>query len=76
MIWLLFGVATGVLSALRRGSVFDRAAMGVALAGVSLPIFFTGLVSLSLFSYQLGLDRARRLATPRSPRTRPRGRTT
>ena len=43
------------LSALRRGSVFDRAAMGVALAGVSLPIFFTGLLSLSIFSYCLGI---------------------
>jgi len=52
VIWLLAGVATGVLSALRRGSVFDRAAMGVALAGVSLPIFFTGLLSLSLLSYK------------------------
>jgi peptide/nickel transport system permease protein len=51
IIWLLFGVATGVVSALRRGSVFDRGAMGVALAGVSLPIFFTGVVSLVLFSY-------------------------
>ena len=49
------GVATGVLSALRRGSVFDRAAMGVALAGVSLPIFFTGLLSLAIFSYKLGI---------------------
>jgi peptide/nickel transport system permease protein len=54
VIWLLSGVATGVVSALRRGTVFDRAAMGVALAGVSLPIFFTGLLSLSIFSYQLG----------------------
>jgi len=44
-----------VLSALRRGSVFDRAAMSVALAGVSLPIFFTGLLSLSIFSYWLGI---------------------
>jgi peptide/nickel transport system permease protein len=52
VIWLLSGVATGVVSALRRGSVFDRAAMGVALAGVSLPIFFTGLLSLSLLSYK------------------------
>jgi len=26
--------------------------MGVALAGVSLPIFFTGLISLALFSYK------------------------
>lgn len=55
VIWLLAGVATGVLSALRRGSVFDRAAMSVALAGVSLPIFFTGLLSLSVFSYSLHL---------------------
>jgi peptide/nickel transport system permease protein len=28
--------------------------MSVALAGVSLPIFFTGLLSLSIFSYGLG----------------------
>ena len=54
-VWLLFGVATGVISALRKGSVFDRAAMGVALAGVSLPIFFTGLLSLSIFAYSLHL---------------------
>lgn len=54
VIWLGFGVGTGVLSALRKGTVFDRAAMGVALAGVSLPIFFTGLASLALFSYKLG----------------------
>lgn len=54
VIWLVAGVGIGVLSALRRGSVFDRAAMGVALAGVSLPIFFTGLLALSFFSYTLG----------------------
>jgi peptide/nickel transport system permease protein len=54
VIWVLAGVATGVLSALKRGSVFDRTAMGVALAGVSLPIFFTGLLALSVFSYTLG----------------------
>lgn len=55
LIWLVAGVATGVLSALRRGSVFDRAAMTVALAGVSLPIFFTGMISLVFFSYKLGI---------------------
>jgi peptide/nickel transport system permease protein len=53
VLWLLGGVATGVLSALKRGSVFDRGAMGIALAGVSLPIFFTGLLALSIFSYNL-----------------------
>ena len=54
VIWLSFGVTVGVISALKRGSFFDRAAMGVALAGVSLPIFWTGLVSLAIFSYSLG----------------------
>jgi peptide/nickel transport system permease protein len=53
VIWLLSGVFTGVVSALRKGTIFDRAAMGVALTGVSLPIFFTGLLSLSIFSYTL-----------------------
>ena len=54
ILWLGFGVSIGVLSALKRGSVFDRAAMTLALAGVSLPIFFTGLVCLAFFSYKLG----------------------
>jgi peptide/nickel transport system permease protein len=53
LLWLVAGVSVGVLSALRRGTIFDRAAMGVALAGVSLPIFFTGLVALAIFSYRL-----------------------
>ncbi|GIG56687.1 ABC transporter permease [Longispora fulva] len=49
ILWLIAGVAIGVLSALRKGTFFDRAAMLVALGGVSLPIFFTGLLSLALF---------------------------
>jgi peptide/nickel transport system permease protein len=52
-LWVLFGISTGVLSALRRGSLWDRAAMGVSLAGVSLPIFFTGMIALLVFSYSL-----------------------
>ena len=49
IIWLLAGVGTGVLSAIRKGSVWDRTAMTIALAGVSLPIFFTGLIAILLF---------------------------
>jgi peptide/nickel transport system permease protein len=52
VIWLIGGVATGVVSALKRGSIFDRFSMSAALTGVSLPIFFTGLISLALFSYK------------------------
>jgi peptide/nickel transport system permease protein len=52
ILWLVGGVTIGVISALRRGTLFDRFSMGIALAGVSLPIFFTGLISLALFSYK------------------------
>jgi len=53
VLWLLFGLATGVISALRRGSLLDRTAMGISLGGVSLPIFFTGMIALTIFSYRL-----------------------
>ncbi|HEY2521640.1 MAG TPA: ABC transporter permease [Streptosporangiaceae bacterium] len=52
ILWLVGGVTIGVISALRRGTFFDRFSMAIALAGVSLPIFFTGLIALELFSYK------------------------
>ena len=55
VLWLVGGVTIGVISALRRGTFFDRFSMAVALAGVSLPIFFTGLIALELFSYKWAL---------------------
>ncbi|XVQ07761.1 ABC transporter permease [Spirillospora sp. CA-255316] len=55
VLWLAIGISIGVLSALRRGSFFDRATMLVALAGVSLPIFFTGLLSLTFVVHEWGL---------------------
>ncbi|MEV6630064.1 ABC transporter permease [Actinoplanes sp. NPDC051470] len=53
ILWLLLGLSAGTISALRRGSLLDRVAMGISLAGVSLPIFFTGLIGLLVFSYTL-----------------------
>jgi peptide/nickel transport system permease protein len=64
VLWAFFGVSTGVISALRRGSFLDRAAMGISLAGVSLPIFFTGLIGLLFFSYKLGWFAAGGAYTP------------
>jgi peptide/nickel transport system permease protein len=52
VMWLIFGVTAGVVSALRKGKPVDRIAMFIALAGVSLPIFFTGQVINALFIYQ------------------------
>ncbi|GAA3375946.1 ABC transporter permease [Streptomyces sannanensis] len=53
VLWLLAGVSTGVISALKRGTVVDRTAMITALAGVSLPIYFTGMLALLVFRTQL-----------------------
>lgn len=55
VLWLLSGVSTGVVSALKPKSIFDRLSMGVALAGVSMPIFFTGALLLTAFSFELPL---------------------
>ncbi|MFD7730096.1 ABC transporter permease [Kitasatospora phosalacinea] len=54
VLWLVFGTATGVISALRRGTALDRLTMTGALAGISLPIYFTGMLAISVFVYQLG----------------------
>lgn len=54
VLWLAAGVATGVLSALKRGTIWDRTAMITALAGVSLPVFFTGMIAMGLFVHTLG----------------------
>ena len=57
VIWLIGGVLAGVISALRRRSILDRAVMVGALAGVSLPIYFTGLLAQLLFVHQWKLLR-------------------
>jgi peptide/nickel transport system permease protein len=49
ILWIILGVAIGMLSALKRRTWYDRAAMGFALLGVSAPVFWLGLISLYLF---------------------------
>ncbi|HKS98273.1 MAG TPA: ABC transporter permease [Rugosimonospora sp.] len=53
ILWLIGGVLSGVVSALRRGTILDRSMMLVALAGVSLPVYFTGLLAQLIFVHQL-----------------------
>ncbi|MET7287472.1 ABC transporter permease [Streptomyces sp. NPDC005573] len=52
VLWLLSGVVAGVISALKPRSVYDRTFMGIALTGVSLPMFFTGNLALLLFHFK------------------------
>jgi peptide/nickel transport system permease protein len=54
ILWLTSGVAIGVISAVRRRSAVDRAAMGFALFGISAPVFWLGLMALYIFWRQLG----------------------
>lgn len=51
---LLVGVSIGVLSALRAHTWVDHLSMLTAVAGVSLPGFWLGLMLVMLFSVQLG----------------------
>ena len=55
ILWLTTGVAIGVISAVKRRTAVDRAAMGFALFGISAPVFWLGLMALYIFWRQLGL---------------------
>jgi peptide/nickel transport system permease protein len=54
ILWLIAGVGIGIISAIKRGSLLDRGAMGIALVFVSMPVFWFGLVMLFLFADDIG----------------------
>ncbi len=47
-------IPLGILAATKPGSMIDHACRVITTAGVSLPVFFTGLILVYLFYYQLG----------------------
>ncbi len=56
LIWSIpLGIFLGTVAAYWRGSIFDRAVMAFAVAGVSVPVFFVGLVLIWFvgFKWQL-----------------------
>jgi peptide/nickel transport system permease protein len=53
LVALIVGIPAGIISAVRRGSLFDMGGMLVALTGVSMPIFWLGLMLIFLFSVVL-----------------------
>ncbi len=50
----IVGITVGVISAVKQYSIFDYFSMVGALAGVSMPIFWLGLMMIILFSVNLG----------------------
>ncbi|MEB3329116.1 MAG: ABC transporter permease, partial [Candidatus Sericytochromatia bacterium] len=55
VVYVALGGALGVLGAVRAGSSADRLGSGLALAGLSVPSFWIGLVLLYLFAYRFPL---------------------
>jgi dipeptide transport system permease protein len=51
---MAIAVPLGILAATRPGSLVDHACRIIATAGVSLPVFFTGLILVYVFYYLLG----------------------
>ena len=54
IVWLLIGIPIGILSGVKQGSLTERAFMGLALVGISAPVYWLGLVSIYLFSSEIG----------------------
>jgi peptide/nickel transport system permease protein len=54
VVWLVSGIAVGTISAVRRGKLIDRVAMGGALVAISAPVYWLGLVALYLFASDIG----------------------
>ncbi len=51
---VIISIPIGVISATRQYSIFDNVGMIVALVGISMPSFWTGLILIIIFSLHLG----------------------
>jgi peptide/nickel transport system permease protein len=54
LLTMLIAIPVGVLAAVRQYSWFDYLATGLAFIGLSMPVFWFGLLLILLFSVQLG----------------------
>jgi len=51
----VLGIAVGVVSALRRGSLLDQCFSVASIAGLSIPVFWLAFVAIYVFSLKLGI---------------------
>ncbi len=54
IVGMVFGIPVGIISAVKQYSLFDSISMILALIGLSMPVFWLGLLLIILFSVQLG----------------------
>ncbi|WP_444685554.1 ABC transporter permease [Alkalicoccus luteus] len=64
---VIVGVNAGIISAWKQNSMFDYTAMLIALIGVSMPIFWLGLMQQWVFAQELGWLPAFGRSNPRDP---------
>ncbi|SHI96252.1 peptide/nickel transport system permease protein [Malonomonas rubra DSM 5091] len=50
LIAVIVSIPVGIISAVKRNSFFDYASMSMAMFGVSIPVFFTGILLIYLFA--------------------------
>lgn len=55
VIWMFFGILFGYLSAVRSGGLLDKALTILAVAGISVPVFWLAAVLLNYLAYETGL---------------------
>lgn len=55
VLWLLVGVVSGVVAAIKRGTAVDRLIILGAIAGVSAPSYLVGLLAILLFGFTLDM---------------------
>jgi peptide/nickel transport system permease protein len=55
IIWMAFGVALGLYSAVRAGRLSDRVLTALALIGISMPVFWLGALMNHYLGFEAGL---------------------
>ncbi len=54
VVWaVLIGIPVGILAARKKDTIFDYTSMSIALFGVSMPVFWIGLIFILIFSVHL-----------------------
>lgn len=61
---VLLGIPNGIISAIKQYSIFDNIAMVLALIGISMPVFWLGLLLIMFFSVYLGWLPSSGFSTP------------
>jgi peptide/nickel transport system permease protein len=55
VVWMFFGILFGYLSAVRAGGWLDRTLTVLAVAGISMPVFWLAAIFLNYLAYETGI---------------------